>query len=118
LTLKIKTRQIEHSEFIRLLCGDYLFPLEIVFSLHCAPVLSVNQGLSDRQDFPLVIQFEDLATIPSLHEFFKSGFARDPFRSRFRVLAITCCVSICEHPFSEPSLRVRGISRPIPTEPP
>jgi len=68
LTLKIKTRQIEHSEFIRLLCGDYLFPLEIVFNLHCAPVLSVNQGLCGRHAFSLVIQLEDLATIPSLHE--------------------------------------------------
>jgi len=43
----------------------------------------MNQGLSDRQDFQLVFQFEDLATIPSLHEFFKSGFVRDPFRSYF-----------------------------------
>jgi len=118
LTLKIKTRQIEHSEFIRLLCGDYLFPLGNVLNLHCDSVSSMNQGLSDRQDFPLVIQFEDLATIPSLHEVFKSVFVRDPFRSYFRVLAMTCCVSICEHPLFEPSLRVRGISRPIHTEPP
>jgi len=70
LTLKIKTRQIEHSEFIRLLCGDYLFPMGNVCDLHCAHVLSANQGLSDRHAFSLVIQFEDRATIPSLHELF------------------------------------------------
>jgi len=70
LTLKIKTRQIEHSEFIRLLCGDHLFPMGNVFDLHCDPVASMNQGLSDNPAFSLVIQFEDLATIPSLHELF------------------------------------------------
>jgi len=70
LTPKIKTRKIEHSAFIRLLCGDFLFPLENVLRLHCAPVLDMNQGLSDRHALSLVIQFEDLATIPSLHELF------------------------------------------------
>jgi len=72
MTLKIKTRQIEHSEFIRLLCGDYLFPLGNVLNLHCALVLDVNQGLRICHAFSLVIQFQDLATIPSLHELFSN----------------------------------------------
>jgi len=70
LTLKIKTHQIEHSEFIRLLCGDFLFPLKNVLDLHCDVLLIVNQGLNDSHVFSLVIQLEVLATISLLHELF------------------------------------------------
>jgi len=58
----------------------------------------MNQGLNDRHAFSLVIQSEDLATIPSLHELFLNPFSSvivsDPAFEFWRSLAFRTFASI------------------------